>query len=285
VVEAYMAHVQDNAEEAVRRVLATLADGAFAYELDDGSVVKVAITVDRAARTARVDFTGTSDQVPTNFNAPASICRAAALYVFRTLVDDEIPMNDGCLRPVELVIPEGSMLRPRYPAAVVAGNVETSQVVVDALYGALGVMAGGPGDDEQLHLRRRRGGSTTRPSAAGRGGAGLRRRRRGPDPHDQQPPDRSGGAGEPLSGAGRGVLDPARLGRRGRASRRRRRGAQDRLPRADDGDLAVQPAARGAVRAGGRRPGCWAARVERADGSVQALGATDASRSRRAMRS
>jgi 5-oxoprolinase (ATP-hydrolysing) len=145
VVEAYMAHVQDNAEEAVRRVLATLSDGAFAYELDDGSVVKVAITVDRQARTARVDFAGTSDQVPSNFNAPASICRAAALYVFRTLVDDEIPMNDGCLRPVELVIPEGSMLRPRYPAAVVAGNVETSQVVVDALYGALGVMAGAQG--------------------------------------------------------------------------------------------------------------------------------------------
>jgi len=144
-VEAYMAHVQDNAEEAVRRVLATLSDGAFAYELDDGSVVKVAITVDQQARTARVDFAGTSDQVPTNFNAPASICRAAALYVFRTLVDDEIPMNDGCLRPVELVIPEGSMLRPRYPAAVVAGNVETSQVVVDALYGALGVMAGAQG--------------------------------------------------------------------------------------------------------------------------------------------
>jgi 5-oxoprolinase (ATP-hydrolysing) len=145
VVEAYMAHVQDNAEEAVRRVLATMEGGSFAYELDDGAVVRVAITVDRQARTARVDFTGTSDQVPTNFNAPASICRAAALYVFRTLVDDEIPMNDGCLRPVELVIPEGSMLRPRYPAAVVAGNVETSQVVVDALYGALGVMAAAQG--------------------------------------------------------------------------------------------------------------------------------------------
>jgi 5-oxoprolinase (ATP-hydrolysing) len=145
VVEAYMAHVQDNAEEAVRRVLAMMRSGSFAYELDDGSVVKVAVAVDHKARTARVDFTGTSDQVPTNFNAPASICRAAALYVFRTLVDDEIPMNDGCLRPVELVIPEGSMLRPRYPAAVVAGNVETSQVVVDALYGALGVMAAAQG--------------------------------------------------------------------------------------------------------------------------------------------
>jgi 5-oxoprolinase (ATP-hydrolysing) len=175
VVEAYMAHVQDNAEEAVRRVLATLNDGAFAYELDDGSVVKVAITVDQAARTARVDFAGTSDQVPTNFNAPASICRAAALYVFRTLVDDEIPMNDGCLRPVELIIPEGSMLRPRYPAAVVAGNVETSQVVVDALYGALGVMAGAQGtmnnftfgDDRRQYYETICGGSGAGPTFDG----------------------------------------------------------------------------------------------------------------------
>ncbi|MBO9708758.1 MAG: hydantoinase B/oxoprolinase family protein [Caulobacter sp.] len=175
VVEAYMAHVQDNAEEAVRRVLATLSDGAFAYELDDGAVVKVVITVDRDARSARVDFTGTSDQVPTNFNAPASICRAAALYVFRTLVDDEIPMNDGCLRPVELVIPEGSMLRPRYPAAVVAGNVETSQVVVDALYGALGVMAAAQGtmnnftfgDDRRQYYETICGGAGAGPGFAG----------------------------------------------------------------------------------------------------------------------
>jgi 5-oxoprolinase (ATP-hydrolysing) len=181
-------------------------------------VVKVAITVDRAARTARVDFTGTSDQVPTNFNAPASICRAAALYVFRTLVDDEIPMNDGCLRPVELVIPEGSMLRPRYPAAVVAGNVETSQVVVDALYGALDVMAAAQGtmnnftfgDDRRQYYETICGGAGA--------GPGLRRRRCGPDPHDQQPPDRSGSAGEPLSGAGRGLFGPARLRRRGRPS-------------------------------------------------------------------
>jgi len=138
-------------------------------------VVKVAITVDQVARTARVDFTGTSDQVPTNFNAPASICRAAALYVFRTLVDDEIPMNDGCLRPVELVIPEGSMLRPRYPAAVVAGNVETSQVVVDALYGALGVMAAAQGtmnnftfgDDRRQYYETICGGSGAGPDFAG----------------------------------------------------------------------------------------------------------------------
>jgi len=175
VVEAYMAHVQDNAEEAVRRVLAKMQGGTFAYELDDGAVVRVAIDVDQQARTARVDFTGTSDQVPTNFNAPASICRAAALYVFRTLVDDEIPMNDGCLRPVELVIPEGSMLRPRYPAAVVAGNVETSQVVVDALYGALGVMAGAQGtmnnftfgDERRQYYETICGGSGAGPDFAG----------------------------------------------------------------------------------------------------------------------
>lgn len=175
VVEAYMAHVQDNAEEAVRRVLATMKGGSFAYELDDGSVVRVSIDVDQQARTARVDFTGTSDQVPTNFNAPASICRAAALYVFRTLVDDEIPMNDGCLRPVELVIPEGSMLRPRDPAAVVAGNVETSQVVVDALYGALGVMAGAQGtmnnftfgDSRRQYYETICGGSGAGPDFAG----------------------------------------------------------------------------------------------------------------------
>ncbi|USQ94610.1 hydantoinase B/oxoprolinase family protein [Caulobacter sp. RL271] len=175
VVEAYMAHVQDNAEEAVRRVLATMRSGSFAYELDDGAVVRVSIKVDQKARTARVDFTGTSDQVPTNFNAPASICRAAALYVFRTLVDDEIPMNDGCLRPVELVIPEGSMLRPRYPAAVVAGNVETSQVVVDALYGALGVMAAAQGtmnnftfgDDRRQYYETICGGSGAGPDFAG----------------------------------------------------------------------------------------------------------------------
>jgi 5-oxoprolinase (ATP-hydrolysing) len=175
VVEAYMAHVQDNAEEAVRRVLATMKSGSFAYELDDGALVRVSIAVDQQARTARVDFTGSSDQVPTNFNAPASICRAAALYVFRTLVDDEIPMNDGCLRPVELVIPEGSMLRPRYPAAVVAGNVETSQVVVDALYGALGVMAAAQGtmnnftfgDDRRQYYETICGGSGAGPDFSG----------------------------------------------------------------------------------------------------------------------
>ncbi|HWE45422.1 MAG TPA: hydantoinase B/oxoprolinase family protein [Caulobacteraceae bacterium] len=140
-VDAYMGHVQDNAEEQVRRVIDVLKDGSFAYELDNGAVVRVKISVDRAARSATVDFTGTGAQLATNFNAPLAVTRAATLYVFRTLVDDAIPLNDGCLKPIELIVPEGSMLNPRYPAAVVAGNVETSQVVVDTLYGALGVLA------------------------------------------------------------------------------------------------------------------------------------------------
>ncbi len=141
VVRAYMGHVQDNAEEQVRRVLGKLTDGHFISEIDAGGQIEVAVRVDRDARTAVIDFTGTSPQQPNNFNAPAAVCRAAVLYVFRTLVEDEIPMNEGVLKPLEIVIPEGSMLRPQYPAAVVAGNVETSQIITCALYGAMGVMA------------------------------------------------------------------------------------------------------------------------------------------------
>ncbi len=140
-VDAYMGHVMANAEEAVRRLIGTLKDGSFTYELDNGASVSVSVTVDREARSAVVDFTGTSGQLPDNFNAPYSICRAATLYVFRTLVDDSIPMNDGCMRPIELRVPEGSMLNPNYPAAVVAGNVETSQVVTDCLFAAVGALA------------------------------------------------------------------------------------------------------------------------------------------------
>ena len=150
VVRAYMRHVQDNAEEAVRRVLDVLADGRFTYEMDSGARIAVTIGIDRAARQATVDFTGTSEQQPTNFNAPSAVCKAAVLYVFRTLVDDEIPMNAGCLKPITIVIPEGSMLNPRYPAAVVAGNVETSQAVTDTLYGALGVLAASQGTMNNL---------------------------------------------------------------------------------------------------------------------------------------
>ncbi|MFS0735828.1 hydantoinase B/oxoprolinase family protein [Sphingomonas sp. 1P06PA] len=142
---AYMGHVQANAAETVRALLARIDGGRFAYAMDNGAEVAVTIDVDRAARTARVDFTGTSAQRDDNFNAPRSIVRAALLYVVRTLVDEPIPMNDGCLEPFEIVVPEGSMLNPRYPAAVVAGNVETSQVVTDALFGAFGAMAAAQG--------------------------------------------------------------------------------------------------------------------------------------------
>jgi 5-oxoprolinase (ATP-hydrolysing) len=141
VVAAYMGHVLANAEESVRRLLDRLDDGAFDYEMDNGAHVRVRISIDKAARSATFDFTGTSEQLPDNFNAPFSIARAASLYVMRTLIDDAIPMNDGCLRPIELIVPEGSMLNPRYPAAVVAGNVETSQVVTDALFAATGRLA------------------------------------------------------------------------------------------------------------------------------------------------
>ncbi|MBF2027800.1 MAG: hydantoinase B/oxoprolinase family protein [Oscillatoriales cyanobacterium C42_A2020_001] len=145
MVQAYMQHVQDNAEASVRQVIERLQDGGFTYEMDDGCQIQVTVSCDRANRTAKIDFTGTSPQQETNFNAPLAVCKAAVLYVFRTLVDDDIPLNAGCLKPLEIIVPEGCMLNPRYPAAVVAGNVETSQAVTDALYGALGVLAASQG--------------------------------------------------------------------------------------------------------------------------------------------
>jgi 5-oxoprolinase (ATP-hydrolysing) len=145
VVHAYMRHVQDNAEEAVRRVIDALKDGQFCYEMDNGGVICVTIRINKANRSATIDFTGSSGQLPNNYNAPSAVCMAAVLYVFRTLVDDDIPLNAGCLKPLNIIIPEGSMLRPRYPAAVVAGNVETSQCITDALYGALGIMGASQG--------------------------------------------------------------------------------------------------------------------------------------------
>jgi 5-oxoprolinase (ATP-hydrolysing) len=141
VVAAYMSHVLANAEESVRRLLGRLEDGEFDYEMDNGAHVRVKITIDKRGRSATFDFAGTSDQLRDNFNAPHSIVRAASLYVVRTLIDDAIPMNDGCLRPIKLVVPDGSMLNPHYPAAVVAGNVETSQVVTDSLFAATGRLA------------------------------------------------------------------------------------------------------------------------------------------------
>ncbi|MDT9699470.1 hydantoinase B/oxoprolinase family protein [Streptomyces sp. P17] len=145
VVQAYMRHVQDNAEEAVRRVIDALDDGEYAYETDSGAVIRVRVRVDRENRCATVDFSGTSPQLATNFNAPFAVVNAAVLYVFRTLVDDDIPLNDGCLRPLRIVVPPRSMLAPEPPAAVVAGNVETSQAITGALYAALGVQAEGSG--------------------------------------------------------------------------------------------------------------------------------------------
>jgi 5-oxoprolinase (ATP-hydrolysing) len=145
VVHAYMRHVQDNAEESVRRVIEVLKDGQFSYAMDGGAVISVRIGIDKAQRSAVVDFAGTSPQLATNFNAPSSVAMAAVLYVFRSLVNDEIPLNAGCLKPLTVLVPEGSMLNPRYPAAVVAGNVETSQCVTDTLYGALGAMGASQG--------------------------------------------------------------------------------------------------------------------------------------------
>ncbi len=142
VVQAYMGHVQDNAEEAVRRVITRLTDGQFTLLLDNGAHIQVAIRVNVTERTAEIDFTGTSAQQPNNFNAPTAVCMAAVLYVFRSLVDDDIPLNAGCLKPLRVTIPAGSMLNPNPPASVVAGNVETSTCITNALFGALGMMAG-----------------------------------------------------------------------------------------------------------------------------------------------
>jgi 5-oxoprolinase (ATP-hydrolysing) len=149
-VRAYMGHVQDNAEEAVRRAIGRLRSGDYTYEMDGGERIHVSIEVDHGARSSHIDFTGTSPQSETNFNAPLAVCKAAVLYVFRTLVDHDIPMNEGCLRPLNLRVPEGSLLNPDPPAAVVAGNVETSQCIVDALYGALGELAASQGTMNNL---------------------------------------------------------------------------------------------------------------------------------------
>ena len=150
VVKAYMQHVQDNAEESVRRLLSRLEDGAFRVEMDQGTWVDVKITVDRENRRARVDFSGTSPEQPNNFNAPEPVTRAATLYVFRVMVNEPIPMNAGCLKPIDIVIPERSMLKPAYPAAVVAGNVETSQIVTNCLFAALKAMGPSQGTMNNL---------------------------------------------------------------------------------------------------------------------------------------
>ena len=243
-----MRHVQDNAEEAVRRVLDVLQGRRFEYEMDNGAKIAVRIRIDRAAREATIDFTGTSAQQPNNFNAPSAVCKAAVLYVFRTLVDDEIPMNAGCLKPLSIVIPEGSMLAPRYPAAVVAGNVETSQAITDALYGALGVLAASQGTMNNFTFGNDR--YQYYETIAGGAGAG---------------PDFDGASVVQTHMTNSRLTDPevlewrfpvrleafairARQRRRGRASRRRRRRAPRALSRADDRRDARQSPAHRAVR-------------------------------------
>ncbi|HET7864274.1 MAG TPA: hydantoinase B/oxoprolinase family protein [Burkholderiaceae bacterium] len=174
-VAAYMQHVQDNAEESVRRVITALKDGQFELALDNGAVIRVKVRVDAVQRRAVIDFSGSSEQLPNNFNAPKSVTMAAVLYVFRTLVDDDIPLNAGCLKPLEVIVPPGCMLNPNPPAAVVAGNVETSMCVTNALYGALGVMAAGPntmnnftfGNQEHQYYETVSGGSGAGPGFAG----------------------------------------------------------------------------------------------------------------------
>jgi 5-oxoprolinase (ATP-hydrolysing) len=149
-VQAYLAFVRENATSSVRRLIGTLTDGQFEYALDSGELIRVRVTVDRSRKVVTVDFTGTSPQSPGNFNAPEAVTRAAVLYVFRSLIGEDIPMNEGCLEPLEIVIPQGSMLSPVYPAAVVAGNVETSQCVTDALFGALNALAASQGTMNNL---------------------------------------------------------------------------------------------------------------------------------------
>lgn len=144
-VQTYMQFVQDNAEESIRKAIDVLKNGEFCYEMDNGGKIKVKITINQEKRSAVIDFTGTSAQMNNNFNAPKAITQAAVLYVFRTLVDDPIPLNAGCLKPLEIIVPQKCLLNPEYPAAVVAGNVETSQAIVDSLYGALGIMAASQG--------------------------------------------------------------------------------------------------------------------------------------------
>ena len=276
VVHAYMRHVQDNAEEQVRRVLDVLSPGSFTYPMDNGSEVAVDISIDRAARTARLDFSRASPQRDDNFNAPAAVTRAAVLYVFRTLVDDEIPLNEGCMKPLELVLPEGSMLNPSYPHAVVAGNVETSQVVTDALYGALGVMAGSQGTMNNLTFGNDR--HQYYETICGGSGAG---------------PDHDGTSAVHTNMTNSRLTDPEVLEwrypvrvedfhiRRGSGGRGRHTGGDgvERRLRFDEPMTAAILANHRSVPPfgldGGEPGACGSALVERADGTREDLGATD----------
>ncbi len=253
-VAAYMRHVMDNAEESVRRVIDRIGDGRFDYTMDDGAPLRVAVTVDHARRSARVDFTGTGPQRDhNNFNAPPAVTRAAVLYVFRCLVGDDIPLNDGCLKPIELIIPPGSFL---CAAARCGGGGGQYGSVAGHLQRAVRCVGRDrllPGDDEQLPVRRCQPAILRNDLRRHRRRTGIRRRLRGADAHDQHADDRPGSAGAALSGAAGTLRDPPRL-RRGRTvARRRWRRAAHPLSGADDGGDRLVPAQRAAVRAGRRR--------------------------------
>ena len=230
VVKAYMQHVQDNAEESVRRLLSRLDDGAFRVEMDQGTWVDVKITVDRENRRARVDFSATSPEQGNNFNAPAPVTRAATLYVFRVMVNEPIPMNAGCLKPIDIVIPERSMLKPAYPAAVVAGNVETSQIVTNCLFAALKAMGPSQGTMNNLTFGNAKYQYYETICSGSPAGPGFRRHRWRPRAHDQHAPHRPGNPGTALSGAAGAFWYPARLGRQGQVERRRRHRAAYPVP-------------------------------------------------------
>ena len=252
-VEAYMGHVQDNAAESVRRVIAGLADSEFETVSDSGAIVRVKIAIDKAKREATVDFTGTSPQQATNFNAPEPVTRAAVLYVFRVMVDDDIPMNAGCLRPIRVIVPEGSMLSPRYPAAVVAGNVEVSQAVTDTLFGALRALGSAQGTMNNLTF----GDATLsvlRDHLFGRAcRARLRRRGGGSYPYDQFAPHRSGSARTALPRRARGFPYPPRLRGRRPLARRRRNAEAHPFPHSDERRHPQRPSQNRQFRHGRRR--------------------------------
>jgi hypothetical protein len=251
VTRAYMRHVQDNAAESVRRVIDRLHESAFAIETDQGNAIKVRIAVDKTNRKATVDFTGTSPQQPSNFNAPEPVTRAAVLYVFRVMVDDDIPMNAGCLRPIRIIIPKKSMLTPEYPAAVVAGNVETSQEVTNCLFGALGAMAAAQGTMNNLNFGNARyqyyeticSGSPAGPGFPGTDAV----------PHDQYAADRSGNPGIPLSGLARRLSHPQRFRWARPMERRQRHSPHHPFPGKNGMYDSVRPPTRAAVRACQRR--------------------------------
>ena len=260
VVEAYMGHVQDNADESVRRVIDRLADGEAESMSDQGAIIKVKISVDKERREATVDFTGTSPQQASNFNAPEPVTRAAILYVFRVMVDDDIPMNAGCLRPIRIIVPEGSMLSPKYPAAVVAGNVEVSQIVTNTLFAALGALGSSQGtmnnftfgDDTYQYYETICSGAPAGPGFDGASAVHVHMTNsRLTDP---------GSAGEPLSGGARGFPHPPRLRRQGPVARGRRHAEARPFLKADAGGDPQRFSRRRQSRHDGREP--WRARPQ-----------------------